>query len=246
MSHKTAPMNQTKPFAVFDIDGTLIRWQLYHAVVNALAKAGLLGESAYDEIRNYRMPWKQRQHPDSFKKYEYQLVEFYDQAIKGINLEQFEAAARDVINEYKDQTYVFTRELVKSLKQKGYILLAISGSQDTLITVLGEYYGFTESIGSTYINQKGHFTGEKIVASQNKAVLLSKLVKKHNLSFKNSVGVGDTLSDATFLNMVEKPIAFNPDAALFEAAKKNKWKIVIERKNVIYELNHSFSGYRLK
>jgi phosphoserine phosphatase len=34
----------SKRFAVFDLDGTLVRWQLYHALVDRLAKKGYLGE----------------------------------------------------------------------------------------------------------------------------------------------------------------------------------------------------------
>ncbi len=38
------------------------------------------------------------------------------------------------------------------------------------------------------------------------------------------------------LEFVENPIAFNPEDTLFEKAKEQGWKIVIERKNVTYEL----------
>lgn len=45
------------------------------------------------------------------------------------------------------------------------------------------------------------------------------------------------------LSIVERPIAFNPDKDLFNAAKHNGWKIVVERKNMIYKLEpngHTF------
>ena len=32
------------------------------------------------------------------------------------------------------------------------------------------------------------------------------------------------------------PIAFNPDFKLATYAKKKKWKIVVERKNVVYKI----------
>ena len=34
-------------FAVFDIDGTLIRWQLYHAIADELAKSGHIDAETY-------------------------------------------------------------------------------------------------------------------------------------------------------------------------------------------------------
>ena len=33
-------MTKGRPFAVFDIDGTLIRWQLYHSIADTLARLG--------------------------------------------------------------------------------------------------------------------------------------------------------------------------------------------------------------
>jgi phosphoserine phosphatase len=50
------------------------------------------------------------------------------------------------------------------------------------------------------------------------------------------VGVGDTESDISFLELVEKPICFNPNKRLYTYAKRNDWKVVVERKDVIYEL----------
>jgi len=56
------------------------------------------------------------------------------------------------------------------------------------------------------------------------------------LALDNSYGVGDTESDASFLKMVENPIAFNPNQNLKEIAEKNNWKIVVEKKDVIYDI----------
>ena len=38
----TKDSTQSRPFAVFDIDGTLIRWQLYHAVADDMAKQNII------------------------------------------------------------------------------------------------------------------------------------------------------------------------------------------------------------
>jgi len=36
--------------------------------------------------------------------------------------------------------------------------------------------------------------------------------------------------------MVDHPIAFNPNQNLKAVAEKNNWKIVVEKKDVIYEI----------
>jgi phosphoserine phosphatase len=48
--------------------------------------------------------------------------------------------------------------------------------------------------------------------------------------------MGDTLSDVGFLEMVQTPIAFNPNRSLFEVARRSNWPIVVERKDVVYNL----------
>ncbi len=63
-----------RPFAVFDIDGTIIRWQLYHAIADALAKTGHIDAKLFEQARQARMQWKKRVGDDAFKDYELILV----------------------------------------------------------------------------------------------------------------------------------------------------------------------------
>jgi phosphoserine phosphatase len=70
----------------------------------------------------------------------------------------------------------------------------------------------------------------------DKKVLVESFIDAHHLSLKKSIGIGDTESDISFLQMVQEPICFNPNSHLYEIAKKKGWKVVVERKDVIYEL----------
>ena len=47
------------------------------------------------------------------------------------------------------------------------------------------------------------------------------------------------------MELVEQPIAFNPDQKLYARARNESWKIVIERKNVIYEMEPHGTTYLL-
>lgn len=235
-----------RPFAVFDIDGTLIRWQLYHAIADSLAKSGHLKKSIYDEVRNARMSWKRREHGDAFKVYESRMVEAYEQMFESLSVEQFLEAAELVFTEYKDQVYTYTRGLISSLKKQGYLMFAISGSQHEVVKMIADYYEFDDFQGTVYEQADGRFTGQKQVASHIKQTVLQRLIKKHNATLKGSIGVGDSPGDIPMLEMVENPIAFNPDSKLFAAAADNGWEIVIERKNVVYKLEPKNNNYVLK
>ena len=70
----------------------------------------------------------------------------------------------------------------------------------------------------------------------DKASILKRAMEKENLMLEHSIGVGDTESDIAFLEMVAQPICFNPNKKLYRYAKRMGWKVVVERKDVVYEL----------
>jgi phosphoserine phosphatase len=53
------------------------------------------------------------------------------------------------------------------------------------------------------------------------------------------------MGDYAILKHVQNPIVFNPARELFEKSKEHGWKIVVERKNVIYELSKKDDNYIL-
>ncbi len=235
---------QRRPFAVFDIDGTLIRWQLYHALADNLAGSGDIGSTAYKTMKDARMAWKRR-NGGSFRDYESRVIELYESVLKNLTHKQFETAAQSVFEEYKDQVYIYTRDLIEKLKSEGYYLLAISGSQTEIVAKIAEYYAFDDYVGTTYARTAKGYSGEKTIGSLNKNQTLKQLVKKHNLDFNQSVGVGDSHSDIAMLKLVDFPIALNPEAQLFKTASKLGWTLVIERKNMIYQLERKDGEYQL-
>ncbi len=234
-----------KKFAAFDIDGTLIRWQLYHTVVDKLAVDGLLGDKAHKQLHQARMVWKRREHPDAFKAHEKELIKVYEQALPNLTTKQFDEAVQEVASEYKAQVYTYTRDLARSLKKQDYFLIAISGSHYELVEHVAKQFDFDEWVGTEYERKNGRFTGKAFIASIDKKTILNNLIDKHSLSLNGSYAVGDSKSDAPMLETVENPIAFNPDQELFDLAKNKGWPIVVERKNVVYELGKHDGKYEL-
>ena len=241
----SVPKNSRKPkrrFAVFDIDGTLIRWQLFHAIVHTLGKRNLLPEGAHERIKTARMQWKMRTHNDGFKRYERVLIQEYIVALRHMPVGEYESVVQAVFNEYKDQTFTYTRDLVKRLKAEGYVLFAISGSQQEVIQKLAAYHGFDAAVGATLEQIDGKFSGTMDTPIFNKAAVLKKLVQTHGLAYTGSFGVGDSKSDVAMLELVDNAIVFNPDRELFDLASKRQWDIVVERKNMVYSLTPQKNG----
>jgi phosphoserine phosphatase len=89
------------------------------------------------------------------------------------------------------------------------------------------------------VGQDGKFTGVTLHKEEidNKANILRRFIENEHLSLADSYGVGDSESDIAFLTFVENPICFNPNSKLYAHGKKAGWKVVVERKDVIYEIN---------
>ncbi|HUS26712.1 MAG TPA: HAD family phosphatase [Nevskiaceae bacterium] len=234
-----------RPFAVFDIDGTIIRWQLLHATIDALGKQQHIPDEIYQNIRKARLAWKQRTETSGFDTYEKELVKAIRPIMKGLPEAIFVQAAQTVFDKHKDQTYVYTRNLIAELKKKNYLLFAISGSQSEAVSLLADYYGFDDYMASHYERTNGTLTGEVQLTVGSKDRLLTTLAAKHQASFSGSIAVGDSESDIAMLATVEHPVAFNPTKKLFAHARAHQWPIVVERKNVVYQLEPTHGDYIL-
>jgi HAD superfamily hydrolase (TIGR01490 family) len=231
-------------FAVFDIDGTLIRWQLFHAIVHELGQAGHFSSEAHERVVAARKKWKVREgEHGGFRTYELVLINEYLAALKGMDCAVYEAIEHEVFETYKDQAYVYTRKLFQDLKSQGYIMVAITGSPEGVIQKLADYYGFDIVRSAKFHKDGGTFTGEIYTPIFEKAKVLKQLIKEHNLDSTDSYAIGDSKSDAAMLKLVSNPIAFNPDKGLLIEAQKHHWKIVIERKSVAYELIFQNGSY---
>jgi len=234
-----------KKFAVFDVDGTIARNAIFMAVTDELVRAGHLPPEEGKAVEEKYEAYRQRKHKETFHEYTEASVSALFNHMNKISVKDYRAAVDRVMETHKLYSYVFTRDLIKRLKNDGYYLIALSGSEMYGVQQFCEHYGFDLAIGETYYEKDGFLTGEAESVIRSKNVLLKKIVEEQGLTYEGSYAVGDSKSDSNMLELVENPIAFNPEARLLEVAVANNWKIIVERKNVIYELRPNNGTYEL-
>lgn len=225
------------PVAVFDIDGTVFRSSLLIELVERLIEKGVFPPSARSVYEADWRKWLDRR--GDYAAYIKSVIEAFEAQLKGVSFEAVANAAGEVLEEKKSRVYRYTRDLARDLKANGYFLLAISHSPKFIVDGFGYEHGFDKVYGVFYESgPSGNFTGE--IEDEdlifNKAAVLRRAVRKEDLTLEGSVIVGDTESDIPMLEMATTPIAFNPNAKLYRHAKRRGWKVVVERKDVIYEL----------
>ena len=221
--------------AVFDIDGTIFRKNLAFELINELAWMKVFPKDVRDELVSLYTRWLE--HKGTYEEYRLALVRLYVENLKGCKKEDVLRAARIVMPFFKDRTYIFADNLISELRKKKYHIIAVSGSPSEIVEEYNKYLKFDAVFGSVYkTNEKGIYNGEAVFEpTRHKGHVVKQYVIEKGLTLDGSYGVGDTESDAKFLEVVSNPIAFNPNLNLKTIAEKKGWRIVIEKKDVVYE-----------
>lgn len=223
--------------AFFDIDGTVFRSSLLIELVEALVVAEVFPEEARTSYQAEYRAWKNRE--GSYEDYIKAIIRVFMAHIKGVHYGEFADVCRVVLQSNNKQVYRYTRDLIEKLRRQQYYVVAISQSPKTMLDEFCKSYGFDKVYGRMYeIGPTDKFTGavtdEDVI--MNKANVVKRVLQDEQFTIENSVAVGDTEGDISMLDMVSMPICFNPNNALYQHAKRMGWKVVVERKDVIYEM----------
>jgi HAD superfamily hydrolase (TIGR01490 family) len=224
--------------AIFDIDGTIFRKNLHFELIDELSWRGIFSQSARKVLVKTYASWLE--HRGTYEEYRKKIVSIYEKELKGRRQKDIVEASRKVADFNKDRVYIYAKNLIERLRRERYRIIAISGSPIEIVKEYNKFLKFDEVFGSVYeTNGKGAYTGKKIFEPvKHKGHLVGQYIAEKNMTLEGSVGMGDTESDVSFLKMVEHPIAFNPNLNLEKVARRKKWKIVVEKKDVIYDIGN--------
>lgn len=223
-----------RKIAVFDIDGTIFRSSLQRELIMALVRYGVFPEIVKKELEQDYFAWVNRE--GFYEDYIMQVVRSYERRIGGVAADDVRRVAKIIIDQQKNRVYTFTRELIKKLRPT-HRLVAISGSPIEIVEEFNRHWHFDAVYGMVFATHQGRYTGDVLeLPIRDKRAVLERYAHEQNLKLTGSVGVGDSESDAKFLEIVSQPVCFNPNRNLYKLAKRRNWRVVVERKDVIYEL----------
>lgn len=228
---------KSKKLAIFDIDGTIFRKNLHFELINELSWLGAFPVSVRKDLTRIYSNWIERE--GTYEDYRLALVRLYAEYIRGCTEDIVRKASRIVVPFHMKRTYIFAEKLIRQFRKEGYHIIAVSGSPIEIVEEYNEkYLKFDYVYGSVYEKDaKGVYTGgASFEPSKDKGSIVKQYVYEQGLNFKDSYGIGDAESDIGFLKLVEHPIAFNPNQNLLAAAKENGWRVVVEKKDVVYEI----------
>ncbi len=229
-----------KKFAVFDIDGTIFRWQLYHELFDALIDEGVISDVESQRVLEAREAWRKREL--EYNLYEGILMDVMEQAIVGLDNARFHEIAAVILRKKGHRVYTYTIDLLHELQKKGYVTIAISASHQQLVEAFCKLHDIDIAIGRKFEVVKGKLSKKSEIVHGRKHIMLERVVQEHDLTYDGSYAVGDSGGDISMLAMVQNPIAFNPNEELKQEAMKHGWPIVLERKSIAYKLEKGSDG----
>ncbi|MDZ7611939.1 MAG: HAD family phosphatase [Candidatus Moranbacteria bacterium] len=226
---------EEKKLAVFDIDGTIFRKNLHFELLDELVYMKIFDKSVRNELVRLYGNWLN--HEGTYEAYRDKLVQLYEKHLKGCYQKDIEKASKKVADFNAKRVYVYTRDLIEKYREE-FCMIVISGSPEEIVKCYAEIFNFNAHFGSVYeVDENGIYTGRTLFEpTKDKGGIVEDYVERKGISLDNSTGVGDTESDAKFLELMDHPIAFNPNRQLKQIAEKSGWKVVVEKKDVIYEI----------
>lgn len=119
--------------------------------------------------------------------------------------------------------------LIEYHKNRGDLIVLLSGSLDFLIEPLKKHVGAHEVIATKIAKKDGMFLGriKNIYPyGSNKLKLATEFCEKRELDIKGSYAYADHYSDRHILEGVGHAVAVNPDKRLKRLAKEKGWQII--------------------
>jgi HAD superfamily hydrolase (TIGR01490 family) len=235
--------------AFFDIDGTLYRDSLMVEHFKKLIRYEIIDPKLWHEhAKDTFLNWDKRQ--GNYDDYLLEICDIYVKSIIGLDKSCIEFTSDQVIKLRADRVYKYTRSQIQWHKDQGHIVIFISGSPDFLVNKMARKYNVADCIGSQYILENGVFNGTVIPMwdSESKNRAIDKFIEKYDIDLSKSYAYGDTNGDINMLKRVGNPVAINPTKELLtnmnnDPIISNTAKIVVERKDIIYELPTNISIY---
>lgn len=218
--------------AFFDIDGTIRNKSLTESLFEILVRDYKYRGKDFNKyfelqsnISSLRKAYKSSEDraDDLFGEYCQKVVKFAMFALENYTLEEVREIGRRVAVEYRDhQDYVFSKELIKFLRQEGFELVAISGSPKFLVDAFVKEYGFSKGIGQDYVKDEktGIFKETLIRTFQDKHIFIEEFLQDRSSGDFNRddfyiVAVGDTECDFSMMDYADKAFIVNPSIRFF-------------------------------
>ena len=216
--------------AIFDLDNTLIADDSDYLWGQFLVDQGIVDKATYESanIKFY----------NDYKQGSLDIVEFLHFSLKPLadnNPEQLhqwrEQFIRDIITPILLKP---AQDLITKHKDRGDTLLVITATNRFVTEPIVNLYGINNLLATAPEFKNNKYTGNFIgipCFQEGKVQLLKEWLKNSTETMAGSWFYSDSHNDLPLLNLVDNPVAVDPDEKLTAFARASNWPIISLREN---------------
>lgn len=211
--------------AIFDLDNTLIAGDSDHAWGQFLADKGIVDAEVYQKANDQFYQDYLDGKLDMMRYLEFSLAPL---AIHPMN-DLLEWREQFVNERIKPLMLDKADALVRSHREQGHYILIITATNRFVTEPIAEHLGVDHLIATDPEIIDKRYTGAiSGIPSfkEGKVTRLENWLKEQNHSLEGSYFYSDSHNDIPLLEIVDIPVAVDPDEKLESYAKKNNWKVI--------------------
>ncbi|MDX9873275.1 MAG: HAD family hydrolase [Spongiibacteraceae bacterium] len=211
--------------AIFDLDNTLLNGDSDHAWGQFLVDKGVVDADVYREAndRFYHL---------------YQRGELDIHAYLAFALEPLTQHPMEQLMQWHNE---FMREVIAPMRlakadallaqhrEQGDFLLIITATNDFVTRPIAESLGVDELLATTCELRNGSYTGRIVGTAtfrEGKVTRLQEWLQERGFSLEGSYFYSDSQNDLPLLEMVDHPVAVDPDPTLRALAEERGWPVI--------------------
>ncbi|HET6267973.1 MAG TPA: HAD family phosphatase [Acidobacteriota bacterium] len=216
-----------KAAAFYDLDGTLVKTNLVHAlffqaknqqgILRSVAKTAAVGAS----IPAFFLT-------DLYSRSVFQ--EFFFKSYKGESEDRLRYLSEELFEDVlRPSIYPGAFELIERSRGNGLRQVLVTGALDITVAPLARHLKIDDWITNRLEFVDGFATGRllpPVMANASKATWIRTYAEKEGLSLADSYCYTDSISDLPMLSVVGHPTAVHPDFRLRSTALYNQWPIL--------------------
>ncbi len=216
--------------AIFDLDNTLIANDSDYLWGQFLVDQGIVDKAQYEDAN--------AKFYEDYQQGTLDIVEFLNFSLRPLadnSPEQLYQWRTQFIQEIITPILLKpAQQLVDQHKERGDTLLVITATNRFVTEPIVKLYGIEHLLATTpeWINGRytGSFNGIPCFR-EGKVILLQEWLKNSTETLQDSWFYSDSHNDLSLLNLVDHPVAVDPDEKLAQFAKEANWPIISLRNN---------------
>lgn len=210
---------------IFDLDGTLIHCDSSSQFCQFCVSKGLVKDPDY--LR------KEREIMNSYSAQQMQIEDYIAlqlQPLLSLTKQQVADLSDEFVTSRAGQ-YIYRegKEIIQQYLDQGDRVVIVSATAQFIVTAIAKSLGVKDVIAIELEEQQGCYTQKvKGIPSyrEGKVTRLQQWLKEQQLSLKNSYFYSDSINDLALLELVDHPVATNPDDKLKGHALSNSWEVL--------------------